>query len=78
LKAAGFDIIESLDEGDHSHFAFGENTKGLATPPREAPRSSRPKIAEPKLFEGLLADRTRGVLVTPGGSLHPRAPILRH
>ena len=25
LRRAGFHLIESLDEGDHSHFAFGRN-----------------------------------------------------
>ena len=28
LRAAGYTLVESLDEGDHSHFAFG--TAGLA------------------------------------------------
>jgi hypothetical protein len=23
LRSAGYQLIESLDEGDHSHFAFG-------------------------------------------------------
>ena len=23
LRAAGYSLLESLDEGDHSHFAFG-------------------------------------------------------
>jgi hypothetical protein len=27
LRAAGYSLIESLDEGDHSHFAFGAATK---------------------------------------------------
>jgi hypothetical protein len=26
LRAAGYNLIESLDEGDHSHFAFGSAT----------------------------------------------------
>ena len=31
LRKAGFELIESIDEGDHSHFAF--NVPGAARPP---------------------------------------------
>lgn len=43
LAAAGFHLIESLDEGDHSHFAFGlaarKATPSVKSPP-EPPRSA--------------------------------------
>ena len=31
LRSAGYNLIESLDEGDHSHFAFGPVKAVLAT-----------------------------------------------
>ena len=42
LRSAGFSLIESLDEGDHSHFAFGPPVVArqdalLASPPPAAP-----------------------------------------
>jgi hypothetical protein len=32
LRTAGYSLIESLDEGDHSHFAFGPSRGGQAAP----------------------------------------------
>ncbi|WP_265570026.1 D-Ala-D-Ala carboxypeptidase family metallohydrolase [Sphingomicrobium nitratireducens] len=32
FRAAGYRLIESLDEGDHSHFAFGTGAEGPARP----------------------------------------------
>ena len=32
LRNAGYSLIESLDEGDHSHFAFGPSRGGQAAP----------------------------------------------
>lgn len=40
LRRAGFHLVESLDEGDHSHFAFG------TAPVRAAP--FQPAAVEPK------------------------------
>ena len=37
LRAAGYHLIESLDEGDHSHFAFG-------APGSRAPSKPRPQM----------------------------------
>jgi hypothetical protein len=47
LRAAGYSLIESLDEGDHSHFAFGPPVTGQtqassAPPPPNLP--AHPKI----------------------------------
>lgn len=47
LRRAGFRLIESLDEGDHSHFAFalpgaGVTLASTASPPVPAPKSSPP------------------------------------
>ena len=33
LRQAGFHLIESLDEGDHSHFAFGRSSDERMTIP---------------------------------------------
>ena len=38
FRAAGYSLAESLDEGDHSHFAFG-------TPRRRAPRPQAQMVA---------------------------------
>ena len=38
FRAAGYSLAESLDEGDHSHFAFG-------VPKRRAPRSQAQMVA---------------------------------
>lgn len=32
LRAAGYALVESLDEGDHSHFAFGIVARGKSRP----------------------------------------------
>lgn len=37
LRAAGYSLLESLDEGDHSHFAFG-------SPGETKPNHARPRI----------------------------------
>ena len=38
LRSAGYSLAESLDEGDHSHFAFG-------APKRRAPRAQAQMVA---------------------------------
>lgn len=48
-RNAGFVLIESLDEGDHSHFAFGATRSGAANALRAEPRQG-------------LRDRTSGCL----------------
>ena len=59
LRAAGFHLIESLDEGTHSHFAFG------AVQPRIALAHPRPPAPKP---DPLLADQ-HGVLLVDGGQI---------
>jgi hypothetical protein len=51
LRAAGYALIESLDEGDHSHFAFGPAAlrqaaaaPGEASAPRPAPAPAAPRV----------------------------------
>jgi hypothetical protein len=60
LRAAGFTLVESLDEGDHSHFAFAPATLGQAASPpvpaAEAPPVRRgPRVAADE-HGSLLAD----------------------
>ena len=43
-RAAGYNLLESLDEGDHSHFAFG-------TPGEYRRRGPRPQIVIAKAGE---------------------------
>lgn len=46
LRSAGYALIESLDEGDHSHFAFGGvGARGVAPVPREV--SAPPPTPKP-------------------------------
>jgi hypothetical protein len=60
LRSAGLILIESLDEGDHSHFAFGPvlpATRRLQSQPAAAGYTSTPRPTNPVLA----ADR-HGVL----------------
>jgi hypothetical protein len=75
LEAAGFNIIESLDEGDHSHFAFGARNGAVDVSQGKA-RTVRSNVAETKRSEGLLADQVMGTLVVPAGTLDARPPVL--
>ena len=47
LRAAGFVLIESLDENDHSHFAFGPvvSAKSTAAAVEAAPVDAGPRVA---------------------------------
>jgi hypothetical protein len=47
LRGAGFSLIESLDEGDHSHFAFGP--PATVEPPKSAAPEALTVPAPPKL-----------------------------
>ena len=39
-RAAGYHLVESLDEGDHSHFAFGFGSRSVAAAPSRAPATT--------------------------------------
>lgn len=54
LNRAGYTMIESLDEGDHSHFAFA----GATNDPRQIAAASRPPppVPEPPKYPRVLAD----------------------
>jgi hypothetical protein len=57
LRNAGFRMVESLDEGDHSHFAFS-----LApVAPAQAVTTASSKAEKPRLR--LLADVVAGQLI---------------
>jgi Peptidase M15 len=65
LLSAGYLLVESLDEGDHSHFAFGTTvrktalTEPLPTPPK------RPRLAADE--HGTLLLDLRGPTPEPAG-----------
>jgi hypothetical protein len=63
LRAAGLHIIEALDEGDHSHFAFASGTPSKAVPAILAKvlRRRVPPVLERSDTEALNADN-HGVL----------------
>ena len=48
LRSAGYSLIESLDEGDHSHFAFAPPVP--AVPPKSTAPEAPPVPAPPKLL----------------------------
>lgn len=56
-RRAGFSLVESLDEGDHSHFAFGPvgsgRTRAVATAARQEAPSGWKMVAAPRFREPL-------------------------
>lgn len=66
LRSAGYNLIESLDEGDHSHFAFASATAS----PSAAPITATAAKAKPKPESPLLADNHGTLLIdlAPGSS----------
>ena len=48
-RAAGYKLIESLDEGDHSHFAFARGADA-GSPTASAPQSPMPQAAQALTF----------------------------
>jgi hypothetical protein len=62
LQRAGYRLVESLDEGDHSHFAFGPPTASPIAGPI-ATHSAQPQVEpQPRIERPLLADQ-HGVLI---------------
>lgn len=47
LRKAGFDLVESIDEGDHSHFAFG--VPGSTRSPTVAEQAAAAPVEKPKI-----------------------------
>ena len=68
LRNAGYNLIESLDEGDHSHFAFGSATAAPGSAPTLSIAAAAP--AKPKPENTLLADNHGTLLIdlAPGSS----------
>ena len=62
FRRAGFNVIESLDEIDHSHFAFGDVGKVRYAPPRSIIAVKGPTVPVKPAEPALLADM-HGVLV---------------
>lgn len=53
LRRAGYSLIESLDEGDHSHFAFASAPAAsvAAHTPRKAAPDTKPRVEQPVLAD---------------------------
>ena len=54
LRRAGYNLIESLDEGDHSHFAFAPAAASVAAlPPGKAAAvlAAKPRVENPVLAD---------------------------
>jgi hypothetical protein len=72
LAAAGFEIIESLDEGDHSHFAFGlpvASDRSRVVRSRGEARAVEASDAQERPKATLLADSVAGTLHVSTGTL---------
>ena len=66
LRRAGYALVESLDEGDHSHFAFAIATPSVAVTTGTTGTTSLPAgTAYKPLLPNLLAD-DHGVLIAAG------------
>ena len=67
LRNAGYNLVESLDEGDHSHFAFASATALPGSAPIVASPAAK---ARPKPESPLLADNHGTLLIdlAPGSS----------
>lgn len=61
LRRAGYNLVESLDEGDHSHFAFGLASAPASSVAALAPGKAVPD-AKPKVERPVLADN-HGTLI---------------
>lgn len=62
LRNAGFVLVESLDEGDHSHFAFGAPVAAGAATAAAVPPPQHKAPAAPRV-----AADNHGTLVADGG-----------
>ena len=51
LRRAGYNLIESLDEGDHSHFAFAPATAFVASLAPGKPAAPKPRVENPVLAD---------------------------
>ena len=61
LRRAGYNLIESLDEGDHSHFAFAPTTVSVASLAPGTPlKAADPK---PRVENPVLADQHGTLLI---------------
>ncbi len=74
LIVAGYQIIESLDEGDHSHFAFGARTTPRAALALFA--NDPANVSSPTPPPSLLAADQHGSLLVTGSSLIDEEPTI--
>jgi hypothetical protein len=70
LRRAGYNLVESLDEGDHSHFAFAPATASVAA---LQPGKANPVVAaKPRVENPVLAD-DHGTLILDAPVAIPRS-----
>jgi hypothetical protein len=70
LRRNGFHLLESLDEGDHSHFAFGD---GLVPPNSRPAADQQAEIKnEVDFFRFILVPRSTGQSAKAGAGTASR------
>lgn len=75
LRTAGYNLIESLDEGDHSHFAFGP-AKGRVEPLPATLQYAPPPAPMPPALPRLAADDHGTLVVDISTTTTTAAPAL--
>jgi hypothetical protein len=83
LRAAGYNLIESLDEGDHSHFAFGpapdprlpRALKGTVIATKAEPAAVHSAVAPPLPVKQLAADHHGTLLLDLPASARDEAAV---
>lgn len=64
LRRAGYNLVESLDEGDHSHFAFAPAGATLAAlPPGTRGKADPARDKNPRVEQPVLADNHGTLLI---------------
>lgn len=76
LRTAGFNLIESLDEGDHSHFAFGPANGHLQAVPAAVQYPPPPEPAGPPVPH--LAADDHGTLIIDASTTNPDPAVGSH
>jgi hypothetical protein len=74
LRRAGYNLVESLDEGDHSHFAFGPASANAYVASLAPGRPGKAVDPKPKIERPVLADNHGTLLIDlPAVAPAPRA-----
>jgi hypothetical protein len=68
LRAAGYNLIESLDEGDHSHFAVGPVLARTAVPTPAPAIPPAPQPPEPRVVADVHGTLLTDLATPPAGA----------